>query len=195
MHVLICAKCKTENPEDADFCKKCGQRLFELVGEYHPDADITAVQPTKKADWRPLIVLLVIAVPLLGYFLWNSANESLQSSPTACPIIAQSYLEEVEDVFARWNDARMLASSTSRIALSGPIGQLQAIRREAERLDPPDCARDAQRLMLLYMDADIRAFLAFMSQQDDDEVTRIMESAYVAFESWLTELGKLRLLR
>jgi hypothetical protein len=63
---------------------------------------------------------------------------------------------------ARWNDAAVLADSTSRIALAQPIQALQAIKREAEALIVPPCLEGPKRLEVEAMAKTIEGFLFFM---------------------------------
>jgi hypothetical protein len=63
----------------------------------------------------------------------------------------------------RWDDATALASGTPRISLSGPLSQMQAVRRDAEAEPWPACARNAAQLMDTAMNSEINEDLAFMS--------------------------------
>jgi hypothetical protein len=46
---------------------------------------------------------------------------------------------KLKDLLGRFRDASELASSTSRIALSGPVATLQQIKREVESTEVPEC--------------------------------------------------------
>jgi hypothetical protein len=64
-----------------------------------------------------------------------------------------------------WDDTVTLASSTPRMTLAGPVGQLQRIRREVQSQQWPDCGRRAQFALVSTMDAQIDVFTSFMAQR------------------------------
>lgn len=73
-------------------------------------------------------------------------------------------------ILDRWGDAVELADSTARIALDGPIAEMQAIRRDLADIDAPACLENAQGALLASMDATIKGFLLFMQNAPDDDV-------------------------
>lgn len=75
-------------------------------------------------------------------------------------------IESLAGIYARWNDALTLANSTSRIALSGPVSNLQGIRREVQALVVPDCLSDAKNSLLQGMEKINEGFIAFMGSSD-----------------------------
>ncbi|MES2186636.1 MAG: hypothetical protein V4505_18940 [Pseudomonadota bacterium] len=75
-------------------------------------------------------------------------------------LLAQS-LKAIDDVVAKWGDAQRVAGATSRIALSGPMSSLQAIRREADAVVVPSCLSSAKGDLLQGMSTIIDAFIAF----------------------------------
>lgn len=70
---------------------------------------------------------------------------------------------EVQTLGSRWRDARSLAASTARIALAGPVAELQAIGRQAEAIDAPPCLVVAKGLLITGVKASTKSFLDFMS--------------------------------
>lgn len=92
------------------------------------------------------------------------------ATPHPCALIAVSFLSEVDKLTTEWDDANKLANVTGRIALSGPVTQLQGIRRRLDDLKAPPCALDYRRELGNYMDNTITGYLAFMSQQPEAEV-------------------------
>lgn len=65
-------------------------------------------------------------------------------------------------LYGKWKDALQLAESTARIALAGPVGNLQAIKREAETLPVPDCFVAPKQQMTNGMGKMIEGFFQFM---------------------------------
>jgi prophage DNA circulation protein len=64
---------------------------------------------------------------------------------------------------ARWKDALRVADATSRVSLSGPVSNLQTIRRETEALMLPECLGAARKKLAEGMQVQIDGFLTFMA--------------------------------
>lgn len=79
----------------------------------------------------------------------------------ADPLVAS--LGAVDALMARWDDAAQVAGSTARVSLSGPVAQLQAIRRETQALVVPPCLERGKAEMIKGMEAKIDGVLGFMS--------------------------------
>jgi hypothetical protein len=59
---------------------------------------------------------------------------------------------------AQWKDARALAAVTARIALAGPVSEMQRIRAATQSADVPDCLRRARHLLGEQMTSTIDVF-------------------------------------
>ena len=75
-------------------------------------------------------------------------------------------LDAISKLVKRWDDASLLASSTARIALSGPISQLQSIRRESSDLIVPACISHHKELLIKSMDLTLDGYISFMQDKD-----------------------------
>ena len=75
-------------------------------------------------------------------------------------------LDAVSKLVKRWDDASLLASSTARITLNGPISQLQAIRRESTDVIVPACISHHKELLIKSMDLTLDGYIAFMQDKD-----------------------------
>ena len=102
------------------------------------------------------------------------------------------YKKEVEVYFLAFSDAVVLSQNTPRIQLSGPVSDLQQIRRESVAIDHPDCADVAHGLLIVSMDAYIDAFIMFMGDEPDDQVERAFQKADTAFVSFTEEYQSLK---
>jgi len=71
----------------------------------------------------------------------------------------------VDDLFMRWEDAARVASTTSRVSLSGPVTNLQALRRQAEQLVVAPCMDRAKSSLVEGMGHTIDGFLEFMQNR------------------------------
>jgi hypothetical protein len=81
------------------------------------------------------------------------------------------------DQFDAYKAAYDVAASTSRIALAGPVMQLQQVKRDTQLLAVPPCMEGAKNELILVVDNSIQAFLEFMSQNDAAVDVYINESA------------------
>jgi hypothetical protein len=75
-------------------------------------------------------------------------------------------LEDLNRIEAKWKDSLRVASSTSRIALSGPVLRLQDIKRELEIISVSSCLKSAKGHLLEHMEISISALLLFMQKSD-----------------------------
>jgi len=96
----------------------------------------------------------------------------------------EDYMEKMEPFIDKWDDAIVIAESTSRMSLAPQIENLQEIRRETEDLKISDCADEAHEALIAYMDQTIDAFIAFLGQEDDEKVNRLFSSAQDSMRDW-----------
>lgn len=102
----------------------------------------------------------------LSLFFFAGCTSELDQHMNACKEAFPSYAETMSGIQEEWEDTFEVAISTSRIALDGPVGDLQSIRREARNVTPPDCMADAHQRYLEGMDTFINFFLEFMADAD-----------------------------
>jgi len=103
---------------------------------------------------KPAIAVVVIIIVLIAVFM---ATQLYQENV---------YRERVQALGAEWLDAVDVASVTSRIALSGPVAELQRIRRELAAVEPPLRYKKAHEYMLTSMDYTLQGCYMFMSSSD-----------------------------
>lgn len=87
-------------------------------------------------------------------------KQAAQAAKPADPLAAS--LKAADDLYLRWQDAREVATSSSRMALSGPLATLQAVRRDAKELTVPPCLDRGKEELLAGMDLTIEGVLVFM---------------------------------
>lgn len=127
-----------------------------------------------------VIVVLAIAVTVLVAYTLATMG------PVAAAIkcTRSDYLDALGDIPAEWDDAVELAYSTPRIQLSGRIMDLQSIKRAADRLDVPSCGVEANEALVKQMESRIAGFVAFMSEEPDATVQRLMNDADDLLDDW-----------
>ncbi|AAZ18879.1 hypothetical protein Psyc_1026 [Psychrobacter arcticus 273-4] len=90
---------------------------------------------------------------------------------------------KLDDVMDRWSDASILASRTSRIALSNVVQDMQSLRREADKLVVTPCLTRAQANLLVGMDSELTGYLKFMADSDAS-ITQDIVGKYEAFAKY-----------
>ncbi len=95
---------------------------------------------------------------------------------------------KLDDIMDRWSDASILASRTSRIALSNVVQDMQSLRREADKLVVTPCLTRAQANLLVGMDSELTGYLKFMADSDASIIQDIV-GKYEAFAKY-SELVK-----
>jgi len=100
-------------------------------------------------------------------------------TPTPTPSVEawREYHELWEDHAKEWDDANAIAGSTARIALAGPVSELQKLRREWEDVEPPEGLEKFHNKILDYEESIIEGYLAFMSKEPDDVVEAHFKTA------------------
>jgi len=100
-----------------------------------------------------------------------------------------AYMVEVEPILQEWDDAVAIADSTPRMSLPDRVSELQDIRRKADNLqfENPDIAK-AHLELVGAMDYGIDAFLSFLAQDSDAEITQAFDRYHSAIGRWETDL-------
>ncbi len=75
-------------------------------------------------------------------------------------------------VLQKFDDANLLASSTPRIALAGPIQNLQQINRELQLTSVTPCLSQAKSDFYQGISYTIKRYLAFMRQEEEGSYAR-----------------------
>ncbi|WP_322798285.1 tetratricopeptide repeat protein [Thermoflexus sp.] len=145
------------------------------------------------------IFIAAIIIIILGT-LCSGSNE-ISSSPGAegsgpplsavgfyCRESTKRYMSKIRPLVSEFNDTMKLASSTARIALSPVVKDLQRIRRDIANIQAPDCAREANDLLIDGMDGVINAFMLFMADASNITVAQEMDWGLRSMTSALEQL-------
>lgn len=109
-----------------------------------------------------LILLLCLGIVACGGAKPDMATDA---GSAACLKDSKAYVERMDLLLKKWDDANEIANKTARISLAGPVSSLTAIKQDAESLAFPECAKDVNAALVNYMSKHIRIYLEFMSQQ------------------------------
>lgn len=128
---------------------------------------------------------------LLILFL-TACDAPLLSSPTptpTCIVAAAPFFADLQSTAREWDDANKLAGTTPRAALAQQIQGLQTIRRKVQDMQAPECAVTAKNNLAASMDATIEAYLAFLGQKPDAEVTAKFQQANTLMEAFQRDIA------
>lgn len=127
---------------------------------------------------RPIVSAAVASAPVPRPTATPDAATCLKQAQ------ASGYSQALDAVARKWDDAAKLASATPRIALTGPLADLMAVRRELEALTPPSCAQAQQDALVAYQNAILDAFVSFMAQDSDATVAAKFDAAKLLAQAW-----------
>lgn len=117
----------------------------------YSDAACPLTQADTKMEWTPRAAT-------------NSVDSGRRRGPNpnlSGPSEAASLLE----LYRRWVDAEVLAASTSRIALSGPVAALQDLKRQAGALGVVPCLAEVKTKLTQLVARSADAYLSFMRDE------------------------------
>ena len=104
------------------------------------------------------------------------------------------YIEATQNLEGQWNDALALANNSSRMSLSGPLSEIQAILREFKRLELAECYQGAHTIRVHSHELVVEGFLSFLGGEDDrNEIRLFFTKSSLEFDKFLDELHKLPL--
>lgn len=138
-------------------------------------AETPQVQIERAAPRKPgrslLVTGIALAILLAGGLGWN-----YYYGP--CGVFrVRSTTEEFSTLIDEWKDALDLAGATPRMTLSGPLAEMQSVRRNAENLEVPACMRHIHTNLISGMDNALEGFYAFGQQKPDTVVEGYFRSA------------------
>lgn len=147
------------------------------------------------------LVLVFSAILVIGFaVMQNNKNKQdlaekqaleLKQKETSAALVAKIAQEKADTknqynrlitIMTEWSDAVSLADKTPRIGLSGPVSQLQKIRRDAYDFKATSCSSPLKDKLILSMDKTINNFMAFMdksalSQAEADAAVELYKEA------------------
>jgi len=115
---------------------------------------------------RKLIIVIVLLVVVAGAgFGWYYFQGPCGTSKV------NKAIDDMSTVAEEFDDAFAVANSTARMSLSGPISEMQNVKRNADDIVVPVCLENAKQLLVGGMQTSIDGFIAFLGQEPDDVVT------------------------
>lgn len=121
---------------------------------------------------RKLTIGLIVLVVLAGAgFAWYYLEGPCGVNP-----VRQAF-DDLQTQTEKFSDAFKIAQSTPRISLSGPISDLQEIKRATDDVPVPACLEHAKELLVGGMQTSIDGSIAFMGQAAETEVSSLFLDA------------------
>lgn len=99
------------------------------------------------------------------------------------------YFDAAEDIDGRWDDLILEAAATPRIAFGGVVGDMSALIREFENLEPPDCAASYHAAQTNALEMGLAAMLIFASGDETYDASLTGQVVRNARAEALHELG------
>jgi hypothetical protein len=115
-------------------------------------------------------------------------------STTADPCVLPELEAAVQNIhrhMREFDDASILASNMPREQLSGPIAELQRIRREAEDETVPGCLLTLKTHQIDHMNSVIDTLVAFMGGTDQQTLEQGIATARQQHDDYTLELARL----
>lgn len=166
------------------------QALTEHIDQQPVVVQVQPPAPPAKPSRRWLVpVLAVIAVLVVGG-LFASGYWYTQYGPCGKSRVNDS-LEELRASAKKFVDANDIASSTGRIALSGPVGRMQDVRAELENIETPACLEKAKKDLVAGMEDSIQAYILFMQEGEDAYIKNRFDSSAENFTSAAVEMKRI----
>ena len=117
---------------------------------------------------------------------------ALSSTPDACsPKEIEAEVQKVHRHMREFDDASILASNLPLQDLSGPIADLQRIRREAEDEQIPACLTDLKKYQIAHMNTVIGTLVAFLGGADKNTLEKNIAIARDQHDQYTLELARL----
>ena len=142
-----------------------------------------------------IVSFCALLIALIGFKLYQNYQQKQVRAQTVLQMQAEcgasafeAGAQKLSALTKRWDDAQALASSTSRIALSGPVSNMQGIKRDVEAVQLPACLLPAKGALSASMSSTIQGFMSFMTQ-DSSGSSNSLAAARVDAEKYLAELA------
>ena len=116
----------------------------------------------------------------------------LSSTPDPCSSeLIEVEVQKVHGHMREFDDASILASNLPLQELSGPIANLQRIRREAEDEQIPACLNNLKKSQIAHMNTVIATLVAFLGGADMNTLEKSIASAREQHDQYTLELARL----
>jgi len=96
--------------------------------------------------------------------------------------------DTLREQYRVYDDAYQIASTTSQIALAGPVAEMQKIERDTEKIEVPACVEPAKRELIATIETSVNSFLSFMADESDAVVLAHADESRTHFMNYIDEM-------
>lgn len=163
-------------------CPKCGVIYAKAAAKSQAITNGAAASSGKDFSGnsqhtsKKRFVVVIIALVGLTYGSWEGYKFFLKARAEAARVERQIGIDQLKAIETRWIDGYKLASSTSRIALSAPVQNLQTIARDLKSVKVSKCLAPAKALLGEILDISTDGFMEFM-RKDEMSATLTLNEA------------------
>jgi hypothetical protein len=121
-----------------------------------------------------------------------SPTITITNTPDLCASgNVETIAEKVHSHMREFDDASILAANMPREQLSGPVANLQKIRREAEDEQIPPCLAALKNYQINHMNAVINTLIAFMGGAKQQDLDQGISAARQLHDQYTLELARI----
>ncbi len=161
-----CPNCSRKIQERVSVCPYCGTTLSPSL--------ITRFKTNMR--YRIGFIAGIIAfVAIIGGGIYLALLNGLVGP--SCYQQSQSYLTDFTPLFGQWNESVQKIQGLNKSEIELAQFSLEGIRDQVSKLTPPRCARQANTLILAYMDDTLNGYNAFISAAPEGTVKSYFEEA------------------
>ncbi len=175
-----CPNCSRKIQDKETVCPYCGKTLSpSLISRFKTNFKFRI----------GLVAGIIAFVAIIGGGIYLALLNGLFGP--SCYEQSQAYLTDFTPLFSQWNESVQNMQGLNKSEIEREQFSLEGIRSQVSNLTPPRCAREAQALILSYMDDTLNGYNAFISAAPEGMVKSYFEDAANHYSQYHTLVLKI----